>query len=66
MIAESKLVRQALNIPYQRWKEIEPMLEQTKDAHTKEVLKRLMFVKRNRLNNGTGTLATKEYHQGGS
>lgn len=62
MTAESKLVRQALNTHYSKWKDIEPLLEQTNDAHTKEVLKRLMFVKRNRLNNGTGTLATKEYH----
>ena len=62
MTVESKLVRQALNTHYTQWKDIEPLLEQTNDAHTKEVLKRLMFVKRNRLNNGTGTLATKEYH----
>lgn len=49
MTAESKLVRQALNTHFSKWKDIEPMLEQTNDAHTKEVLRRLMFVKRNRL-----------------
>lgn len=48
MIAEGKLVRQALNIPYERWQEIDPLIGQTKDAHTKEVLRRLMLVKRNR------------------
>ena len=51
MIAESKLVRQALNIHYTKWKEIEPLLEQTKDAHTKEVLQRFMLIKKNRLEN---------------
>jgi len=51
MIAESKLVRQALNTHYTEWKKIEAMIEQTKDAHTKEVLRRLIFVKRNRADN---------------
>lgn len=53
MTTETKLVRQALNTHYTRWKDIEPLLDKTKDAHTKEVLRRLMMVKRNRLNNGT-------------
>lgn len=51
MMAESKLVRQALNTHYTKWKDIEPLIEQTKDAHTKEVLRRLIYVKRNRANN---------------
>lgn len=51
MMAESKLVRQALNTHYTEWKEIEPLMEQTRDAHTKEVLRRLMLVKRDRAEN---------------
>lgn len=51
MMTESKLVRQALNTHYTKWKEIEPLIGQAKDAHTKEVLKRLIFVKRNRADN---------------
>lgn len=46
------LIKQALNIPYQRWREIEPLIASTKDEHTKEVLRRLMFVKRNRCKDG--------------
>jgi hypothetical protein len=48
-----KLIRVAKNIPYQNWREIEPLMKQTNDGHTKEVLRRLMYVKRNReLNHG--------------
>lgn len=45
------LVKQALNVPYMEWKSIEALMEQTKDEHTKEVLRRLMYVKRIRANN---------------
>ena len=51
MFAESKLVKKALNTPYQEGESIEALIGQTKDAHTKEVLRRLMFVKRNRVKN---------------
>jgi hypothetical protein len=45
------LVKQALNVPYMEWKSIEALMEQTKDKHTKEVLRRMMMVKRNRAEN---------------
>lgn len=50
MTNESKLVRRALNIPYQRWQEIEPLIAMTDDEHTKEVLRRFIKVKQNRVN----------------
>lgn len=43
------LFKQALNLPYTRWWDIKPLLESAKDNHDKEVLRRLMEVKRNRL-----------------
>jgi hypothetical protein len=52
MTTESKLIREALNTPYTEWKSIEPLMDKTKDAHTKEVLRRLMMVKQNRVKNG--------------
>lgn len=52
MIADRKLIREALNTPYTEWKSIEPLMDKTKDAHTKEVLRRLMMVKQNRVKNG--------------
>jgi hypothetical protein len=61
------LFKTALNIPYQRWQEIEPLIASTNDAHTKEVLRRLMYVKRNRTikdGNSIGTSRTKEHLQG--
>lgn len=51
MMDEARLVRQALNIPYTRWHEIEPLIASAKDGHTKEVLRRLILVKRRRANN---------------
>ena len=51
MTTESKLVREALNTPYQEWESITKLMKKTKDAHTKEVLSRLMYVKRIRANN---------------
>lgn len=52
MTNETRLVKQALNIPYRRWHDIELLMGKTKDAHTKEVLRRLMMVKQNRVKNG--------------
>ena len=52
MTTESKLIREALNTPYQEWRSIEPLMDKTKDAHTKEMLRRLMMVKLNRVKNG--------------
>ena len=68
MTNETRLVKQALNIPYTRWHDIEPLMSQTADGHTREVLKRLMHVKRIRKEkeNGTGTLAAEQYYQGRS
>jgi hypothetical protein len=51
MTAETKLVREALNTPYQEWESIEALMGKTKDSHTKEVLRRLMYVKKNRAKN---------------
>jgi hypothetical protein len=51
MFAESKLVREALNTPYTEWESIKTLMGKTNDAHTKEVLRRLMLVKRNRVRN---------------
>ena len=51
MTAESKLVREALNTPYQEWESIKLLMEKTKDAHTKEVLSKLMYVKQIRAKN---------------
>ena len=64
MIAESRLVREALNTPYKEWESIEPLIGKTKDAHTKEVLRRLMFVKRKRLSeeNGNRIVATQQHY----
>lgn len=55
MIADSKLVREALNTPYMEWETIETLIGRTNDAHTKEVLRRLMFVKRKRCKDGNNT-----------
>lgn len=64
MTNETRLVKQALNIPYTRWYDIEPLMSETDDEHTKEVLRRLILVKRNRkeTEHGTGTMATKKYY----
>jgi hypothetical protein len=64
MIAESRLVREALNTPYKEWESIESLIGKTKDAHTKEVLRRLMFVKRKRLSeeNGNRIVATQQHY----
>ena len=51
MITESRLIKKALNTPYMEWESIEALMGQTRDAHTKEVLRRLMYVKRNRVKN---------------
>lgn len=67
MMADSKLVRAALNTPYTEWKSIEDLLSQTNDAHTKEVLRRFMYVKRNRMKeDGNRIVGTKEHCEGGS
>lgn len=42
------LVGQASDRPYERWKEIEPLLERKKNENIKEVLRKLIYVKRNR------------------
>ena len=67
MTNETRLVKQALNIPYTRWHDIEPLMRETDDEHTKEVLRRLIQVKRNRKENehGTGIMAIKEHHPSG-
>lgn len=67
MMADSKLVREALNTPYTEWKSIENLLSQTNDAHTKEVLRRFMYVKRNRMKeDGNRIVGTKEHCEGSS
>lgn len=67
MMADSKLVREALNTPYTEWKSIENLLSQTNDAHTKEVMRRFMYVKRNRMKeDGNRIVGTKEHCEGGS
>jgi hypothetical protein len=67
MMADSKLVRAALNTPYTEWQSIENLLSQTNDAHTKEVLRRFMYVKRNRMKeDGNRIVGTKEHCEGGS
>lgn len=67
MMADSKLVREALNTPYTEWKSIENLLSQTNDAHTKEVLRRFMYVKRNRMKeDGNRIVGIKEHCEGGS
>ena len=66
MIAERKLVRAALNTPYTEWKSIENLLSQTNDEHTKEVLRRFMYVKRNRMKeDGNRIMGTQEHCEGG-
>lgn len=67
MMADSKLVRMALNTPYTEWKSIWNLLSQTNDAHTKEVLRRFMHVKRNRMKeDGYRIVGTQEHCEGGS
>lgn len=51
MTSESAIIRQALNTHYSEWRKIEAMIKQTNDEHTKEVLRRLIFVKQNRVKN---------------
>ena len=64
MTNETRLIKQALNIPYTRWHDIEPLIGETNDEHTKEVLRRLIQVKRNRKENehGTGTMAVEKHY----
>ena len=67
MTAESKLVRAALNTPYTEWQSIENLLSQTNDEHTKEVLRRFMYVKRNRMKeDGNRIVGTQKHCEGGS
>lgn len=51
-VAERRLVRQALNTPFKEWESIVALIEQTNDPHTKEVLRRLMYVKKRRVEDG--------------
>lgn len=54
-MSKPSLIKQALNTPYTEWEKIEALMGQTRNEHVREVLRRMMIVKKNRCENENNT-----------